>query len=40
MPMYNLLEYNYSMISESFWNYYRNEIDNVADVASEDKLFS
>ena len=29
MPMYNLLEYinNYSMISGSFWNYYRNKID-------------
>ena len=28
IPMYNLLEYsdNYSMISGSFWNYYRDEI--------------
>ena len=28
MPMHNLLEYshNYSMISESLWNYYRDEI--------------
>ena len=28
MPMYNLLEYrdNYSMTSGSFWNYYRDEI--------------
>ena len=28
MPMYNLLEYsdNYSMISGSLWNYYRDEI--------------
>ena len=28
MPMYNLLEYsnNYSMTSESLWNYYRDEI--------------
>ena len=32
MPMYNLLEYsdNYSMTSGSFWNYYRDEVnDNV-----------
>ena len=29
MPMHNLLEYsdNYSMTSESLWNYYRNKID-------------
>ena len=28
LPMYNLLEYsdNYSMISRSLWNYYRDEI--------------
>ena len=28
IPMHNLLEYsrNYSMISESLWNYYRDEI--------------
>ena len=28
MPMYNLLEYsdNYSMISRSLWNYFRDEI--------------
>ena len=28
--MYNLLEYshNYSMTPESFWNYYRNEVNN------------
>ena len=33
MPMYNLLEYsqNYSMTSESLWNYYRDEIDDVDD---------
>ena len=32
MPKYNLLEYsdNYSMTSGSFWNYYRDEVnDNV-----------
>ena len=37
VPMYNLLEYtdNYSMTSESFWNYYRDELsddDNKNDV--------
>ena len=39
MPMYNLLEYspNYSMISGSVWNYYRNEIVNVNDNDSDDK---
>ena len=33
MPMYNLLEYsqNYSMTSESLWNYYRDKIDDVDD---------
>ena len=32
MQMYNLLEYsgNYSMISESLWNYYRDEINDSA----------
>ena len=32
MPMYNLLEYSqhYSMISESLWNDYRDEIDDNA----------
>ena len=32
MPMYNLLEYynNYSMISESLWNYCRDEVDDNA----------
>ena len=41
MPMYNLLEYseNYSMTSESLWNYYRDEIDGVDDNASDDKSF-
>ena len=31
-PMYNLLEYsdNYSMISGSLWNYYRDEVNNDA----------
>ena len=30
MPMYNLLVYsnNYSMTSASFWNYYRDEVNN------------
>ena len=38
MPMYNLLEYsqNYYMTSRSLWNYYRDEIDNVDDNASDD----
>ena len=33
IPMYNLLKYsqNYSMTSESLWNYYRDEIDNIND---------
>ena len=41
MPMYNLLEYSqhYSMISESLWNYYRDEIDDVDDNASHGKSF-
>ena len=32
MPMYNLLEYsgNYSKASASFWNYYRDKINNYA----------
>ena len=36
MSMYNQLEYsqNYSMISGSLWNDYRNEIDNVDDNVS------
>ena len=39
MPIYNLLEYsqNYSMTSESLWNYYRDEIDDVYDNASDGK---
>ena len=41
MPMYNLLEYSdyYSMTSESFWNYYGDEMDNVSDNASQGKSF-
>ena len=41
MPMYNLIEYsqNYSMTSGSLWNYYRDEIDNVDDNASNGKSF-
>ena len=41
MPMYNLLEYsqNYSMTSGSLWNYYRDEIDDVDDNASDGKSF-
>ena len=32
MSMYNLLEYrdNYSMTSESLWNYYRDEVNDAA----------
>ena len=39
MCMYNLLEYsqNYSMTSGSLWNYYRDEIDDVDDNASDVK---
>ena len=41
MLMYNLLEYsqNYSMKSGSLWSYYRGEIDNVDDSASDRKSF-
>ena len=41
MSMYNLLEYsqNYSMTSGSLWNYYRYEIDDVNDNASDGKSF-
>ena len=41
MPMYNLLEYsqNYSMTSGSLWNYYKHEIDDVDDNASDGKSF-
>ena len=40
MLMY-MLEYsgNYSMTLESLWNYYRDEIDNINDNASDGKLF-
>ena len=40
MPMYNLLEYsqNYSMISVSLWNYYRDKIIDIDDSASDDGL--
>ena len=39
MRMHNLLEYsqNYSMTSGSLWNYYREEIDDVDDNASDNK---
>ena len=39
MPMYNLSEYsqNYSVTSESLWNYYRDEIGNFDDNASDGK---
>ena len=42
MPMYNMLEYsqNYSMTSGSLWNFYRDEIDDVDDNASDGKLFN
>ena len=41
MPMYNLLEYsdNYSMTSETLWNYYRDDVDNVNDNLSDVKSF-
>ena len=41
MAMYHLLEYsqNYSMTSESLWNYYRDEIDCVDDNASDNKSY-
>ena len=39
MPMYNRLEYskNYSMTSGILWNYYRDEINDVDDNASDGK---
>ena len=39
MPMYILLEYslNYSMTLERLWNYYRHEIYNINDNASDGK---
>ena len=41
MPMYNLLEYsqNYSMTSGSLWIYYRDEIHDADDNASDGKSF-
>ena len=41
MPMYNLLEHssNYSTTSESLCNYYRDEIDDVKDNASNGKSY-
>ena len=41
MQTYNLLEYsqNYSMTSGTLWNYYRDEIDDVDDNASDGKSF-
>ena len=41
MPIYNLLEYtqNYSMISRTLWNYYKDEIDKINDNTVDSKLF-
>ena len=41
MSMYNLLEYsqNYSMISGSLWNYYKDKVVSVNDNASHEKSF-
>ena len=41
MPMYNLLEcsQNYSTALGSLWNYYRDEIDDVDDNASDGRSF-
>ena len=41
MPMHNLLEYsdNYSVTPKNFWNYYRDEADNVNENALDDKTF-
>ena len=41
MPMYNLLEYseNFCILSVSLWNYYRDEIGDVDDKASEGRSF-
>ena len=41
IPMYNLLEYsdNYFMTLGSLWNYYKDEIDGVDDIASQVKSF-
>ena len=40
MQVYNLLEYNrnYSLNSRILWNYYRDEIEDVRDDASNGKL--
>ena len=41
MSMYNLLGYsqNYSVTSESLWNYYKDEIDNINDNTTDGKSF-
>ena len=41
MPMYYFLKYSqiYSMISRTFWSYYRYETDDVDDIASGNKSF-
>ena len=41
MPMYNLSEYsqNFYITSESWWNYYRDETDDVDDNSSDRKSF-
>ena len=41
MPMHNLFEYcdNCSMTFGRFWNYYRDEVDNVDDDVLDSKLF-
>ena len=41
IPMYNLPEYsdNYFMTLGSLWNYYKDEIDGVDDIASQVKSF-
>ena len=41
MPIYNRLENsdNYSMTSRSLWNYYRDEVDDIKDNASDGKSF-
>ena len=42
MLIYNLLEYtyNYSMTWGSFWNYYRDEVNNLNDNALDGKSFN
>ena len=41
MPMYNLLEYSddYSIASGNLWNYFREEIDGVDNIATHGKSF-